>query len=203
MTCAPAPVLRLLRAAKRPRPSPVPGAQRSVCARPSSPVPPPQRPFRRQCRSAASRTAGTSGKRQQPTGAPRPPSQGKSRKGPQSLPGFRRQAAETGRIIFPGGAPQGGLSCPFGAIHLLYAGENPFQAASVDHGRPWRPWSARSQPVCPFAETGRAGLREGLLAQMFLGTFGRIFFRLPTSPAASAAGRRSGPGSCCPGPGSA
>ena len=26
--------------------------------------------------------------------------------------------------IFPGGAPQGGLSCPFGAIHLLYGGKN-------------------------------------------------------------------------------
>ncbi len=49
-------------------PVPVPSAQRSECARPSSPVPPPQRPFRRQCRSAASRTAGTSCRRQQPTG---------------------------------------------------------------------------------------------------------------------------------------
>ena len=54
VTCAPAPVPRLRRAAKRPRPSF---------------GPPPQRPFRRQCRSAASRTAGTSKRRQQPTGA--------------------------------------------------------------------------------------------------------------------------------------
>ena len=119
---------------------------------------------------------------------PRPPSQGKSRKGPQSLPGFRRQAAERTSIIFPGG---------------MYVGENSSQAASVDHGRPRRPWSARSRPARPFAETGKAGLCEGPLAQMFLGTFGRILFRLPTSPAAPAAGRRSGPGSCCPGPGSA
>ena len=45
---------------------------------------------------------------------PRPPSQGKSRKGPQSLPGFRRQAAERTRIIFPGG---------------MYVGENSFHGA--------------------------------------------------------------------------
>ena len=34
-------------------------------------------------------------------------------------------------IIFCRGAPQGGLSCPFGAIHLLYLTENTYQAASV------------------------------------------------------------------------
>ena len=34
-------------------------------------------------------------------------------------------------IIFCRGAPQGGLSCPFGAIHLLYLTENTTQAASV------------------------------------------------------------------------
>ena len=47
------------RTAKRPRPSF---------------GPPPQRPFRRQCRSAASRTAGTPDSSRQPTGDPRPPS---------------------------------------------------------------------------------------------------------------------------------
>ena len=66
MTCAPRACPR--RTAKRMRPSLVPSAQQSARARPSSPVPPPQRPFRRQCRSAASRTAGTSCRRQQPTG---------------------------------------------------------------------------------------------------------------------------------------
>ena len=34
-------------------------------------------------------------------------------------------------IIFCRGAPQGGLSCPFGAIHLLYLTENTYQAASL------------------------------------------------------------------------
>ena len=34
-------------------------------------------------------------------------------------------------IIFCRGAPQGGLSCPFGAIHLLYLTENTTQAASL------------------------------------------------------------------------
>ena len=43
---------------------------------------------------------------------PRPPSQGKSRKEPQSLPGFRRQAAERTRIIFPGGMYVGENSSP-------------------------------------------------------------------------------------------
>ena len=51
-----------------------PGAQRSARARPPSFVPPPQRPSRRQCRSAASRTAGTPDSSRQPTGDPRPPS---------------------------------------------------------------------------------------------------------------------------------
>ena len=34
-------------------------------------------------------------------------------------------------IISCRGAPQGGLSCPFGAIHLLYLTENTYQAASL------------------------------------------------------------------------
>ncbi len=214
MTRAPAPVPRLRRAAKRPRPSfvfrraakrPRPslvsGAQRSVRARPSSPArseasaPVLRLPSRRRSGPSAGNAAPRRAGPQAPPaegssrpGTPRPPSQGKSRKGPQSLPGFRRQAAERTRIIFPGG---------------MYAGENSSQAASVDHGRPRRPWPARSRPVHPFAETGKAGLREGSLAQMFLGTFGRISFRPPTFREAPAAGLRSGPGSCCPGHGSA
>ncbi len=35
------------------------------------------------------------------------------------------------KIIFGGGAPQGGFSCPCGAIHLLYIDKNTDQAASV------------------------------------------------------------------------
>ena len=38
-------------------------------------------------------------------------------------------------IIFCLGTPQGGFSCPFGAIHLLYLAENPSQTASVRVGR--------------------------------------------------------------------
>ncbi len=35
------------------------------------------------------------------------------------------------KIIFGGGAPQGGFSCPCGAIHLLYVDKNTDQAASL------------------------------------------------------------------------
>ena len=34
-------------------------------------------------------------------------------------------------IVFLGGAPQGGFSCCFAAIHLLYVRENTFRSASV------------------------------------------------------------------------
>ena len=61
--------------------TPVPGAQRSVRARPPSFVPPPQRPPRRRSRSAARRIAGTPNRSRQPTGDPRPPSQ-RPRKSP-------------------------------------------------------------------------------------------------------------------------
>ena len=61
--------------------TPVPGAQRSVRARPPSFVPPPQRPPRRRSRSAARRIAGTPNRSTHPTGDPRPPSQ-RPRKSP-------------------------------------------------------------------------------------------------------------------------
>ena len=48
-------------------------------------------------------------------------------------------------IIFCRGAPQGGLSCPFGAIHLLYLTENTTQAASVRFVRQRRTNRARSR----------------------------------------------------------
>ena len=48
-------------------------------------------------------------------------------------------------IIFCRGAPQGGLSCPFGAIHLLYLTENTTQAASVRLVRCKRTRRARSR----------------------------------------------------------
>ena len=49
------------------------------------------------------------------------------------------------KIIFCRGAPQGGLSCPFGAIHLLYLTENTTQAASVRFVRLWRTNRARGR----------------------------------------------------------
>ena len=48
-------------------------------------------------------------------------------------------------IVFCRGAPQGGLSCPFGAIHLLYLTENTTQAASVRLVRCKRARRARSR----------------------------------------------------------
>ena len=48
-------------------------------------------------------------------------------------------------IIFCRGAPQGGLSCPFGAIHLLYLTENTYQAASVRFVRQRRTNRARGR----------------------------------------------------------
>ena len=85
--------------------APRPGGQQALLteasSRPGTPVLPPQRPFHRQSRQAASRVAGTSNRSRQPTGDSRPPSPGeRSRKG-NPLPGFRRKP-ERIRIIFPG-----------------------------------------------------------------------------------------------------
>ena len=85
--------------------APRPGGQQALLteasSRPGTPVLPPQRPFHRQSRQAASRVAGTSNRSRQPTGDLRPPSPGeRSRKG-NPLPGFRRKP-ERIRIIFPG-----------------------------------------------------------------------------------------------------
>ena len=51
-------------------------------------------------------------------------------------------------IIFPGGALQSGLSCPSGAIHLLYGGKNPSHGAKCEQGP--TPWGFG--PVCAKAE---------------------------------------------------
>ena len=50
------------------------------------------------------------------------------KKASQNLPPM---AAKKVKIVFCRGAPQGGLSCSFGAIHLLYLAENTSQAPSV------------------------------------------------------------------------
>ena len=52
-----------------------------------------------------------------------------------SLTEFAVFAANNVIILFDRGAPQGGLSCPSGAIHLLYVDENTSQAASVEFVR--------------------------------------------------------------------
>ena len=50
------------------------------------------------------------------------------KKASQNLPPM---AAKKVKIVFCRGALQGGLSCSFGAIHLLYLAENTSQAPSV------------------------------------------------------------------------
>ena len=104
MTCASAPVLRPRRTAKRPRPSSVSRPAAAAALPPAMPLR--GEPDRRHLQETTAADRGLL--------VPRPPSQGKSRKGPQSLPGFRRQAAERTRIIFPGG---------------MYVGENSFHGA--------------------------------------------------------------------------
>ena len=51
-------------------------------------------------------------------------------------------------IIFPGGTPQGGLSCPSGVIHLLYAAKNPFPEATCKKD----PAPVGPDPFCTQAE---------------------------------------------------
>ena len=50
----------------------------------------------------------------------------------QSLAEFAATGGKKTKIIFRRGAPQGGFSCPFGAIHLLYLAKNTAQDASVE-----------------------------------------------------------------------
>ena len=64
------------------------------------------------------------------------------KKASQSLPPAGGKEIQ---IIFCRGAPQGGLSCPFGAIHLLYLTENTYQAASVRFVRQGRTNRARGR----------------------------------------------------------
>ena len=115
------------RAAKRPRPSS---------------VPPPQRPFRRQCRSAASRTAGTINRSRHPTGDPVPRprraakrlrlSREKSRKGPKA-PSWFPPPAERIRIIFRRG---------------VYVTKNPSHEVTCKKG----PTPVGSDPFCAKAQ---------------------------------------------------
>ena len=139
---------------------------------PSSFVPPPKRPYRRQCRSAASRTAGTSHRRWQLTGDPCPPvptSWARSRKGPEPLPGFRRRwrRKEAGSF-FP-------AACTPGKIPLT---ERRVKRVRPPGGRtlfaPKRSGESSSQRP-------KGALARDTLAQMFLGTFERNHFALYTA----------------------
>ena len=93
-----------------------------------------------------------------------------SKKASQSLPPGGGKGI---LIIFCRGAPQGGLSCPFGAIHLLYLTENTTQAESVRLVRCKRTRRARSrlQSFCqkrakPFFDSLRlSGEPESLLGR--------------------------------------
>ena len=152
------------------RPSPISGAQRSVRARPSSSVPPPQRPSRRQCRSAASRPAGTSNRGRQPTGDSRPNVPGKVQKGAGAPSWFPARAPEKIRIIFRRG---------------VYAVKNTSQAASVENDRP-KYWGGHFlRAVGLRFHSPKAALLPWVrksLAEMFLGTFQRFKISMNSSP---------------------
>ena len=62
-------------------------------------------------------------------------------------------------IIFRRGAPQGGLSCPFGAIHLLYVAKNSSHGATCEEGPAlWAGPSSRQSGV-----QGPSGIAGGAL----------------------------------------
>ena len=61
--------------------------------------------------------------------------------------------------VFCRGAPQGGLSCPYGAIHLLYLAENTSQAASVEFV-PQRGQIMRAADCKNLSESPKGGFRH-------------------------------------------
>ena len=70
------------------------------------------------------------------------------------------------KTIFGRGAPQGGFSCPCGAIHLLYVDENTFQAASVEFVRQRRTNYARSR-LQKLAESPEGVFRQAQKPETF------------------------------------
>ena len=153
------------------RPSPISGAQRSVRARPSSSVPPPQRPSRRQCRSAASRPAGTSNRGRQPTGDSRPPSQRPGKSPERGRSPFLVSGASAGKNQnhFSPRRVRGekyfsGRKCgkwpPQGGGHFMRAVGLRFHSPKAA----LLPWVRKS------------------LAEMFLGTFQRFKISMNSSP---------------------
>ena len=114
------------------RPGPRRGAKR---LRPSLVLPPP-RPFHRQSRPAASRIAGITNRREQPTGDLRLPSfvPGKLQEG-TGVPSWFPPSAERSWIIFRRG---------------VYVAKNTSQAASVENGRPNGAAILCAQSACAF-----------------------------------------------------
>ena len=117
------------------RPSFVPSVRSEASARrPPSLVPPPQRPSRRQCRSAASRTAGTLNRSRHPTGAPvpRPPSPARS-EAPAPVLGKVQKGAEA-----PSWFPPPMAAERIGIIfrHGVYVTKNPSHEATCGRGPP-------------------------------------------------------------------
>ena len=115
------------------RPSFVPSVRSEASARrPPSLVPPPQRPSRRQCRSAASRTAGTLNRSRHPTGDPRPPSPARSA-APAPVLGKVQKGAEA-----PSWFPPPMAAERIGIIfrHGVYVTKNPSHEATCGRGPP-------------------------------------------------------------------
>ena len=113
------------------RPSFVPSVRSEASARrPPSLVPPPQRPFRRQCRSAASRTAGTLNRSRHPTGDPRPPSPARSA-APAPVLGKVQEGAEA-PSWFPPPAERIGIIFR----HGMYVTKNTSHEATCGRGPP-------------------------------------------------------------------
>ena len=84
------------------------------------------------------------------------------------------------KLILRRGAPQGGFSCPFGAIHLLYLAQNTSQAASVRFARAQQTANVcRKRPQTFFDMLSRDG--ESVPAFVSGATFrgGRALLFLP------------------------
>ena len=151
---------------------PVPGAQRSVRARPSSSVPPPQRPPPAMPLRGEPDSRHSQQKKALGRGLPSPvsPSREKSRKGPEPLPGFRRRwRRKEVESFFP-------AACTPGKI--------PLTERRVDEGPPPTgagPHPRQSGVRIPMRRPVSARAAQGFLAQMFLGTFARNYLALYTA----------------------
>ena len=89
------------------------------------------------------------------------------KKATRSLPPM---AANKVQCVFCRGAPQGGLSCSFGAIHLLYLAENTSQVASVEFAPPLggKLCTQQTAKVCRKSPRGFSDSLKGGLMPSFL-----------------------------------